>query len=87
MASRPKPKAADRGRFRLAVYFVNHQSGSGRAYYFHSNRSQDAMGVSANRLKRLVTQKWDGKVNWAGLYENNHLIAEYKLENNEWQKR
>ena len=57
MASRPKPKAADRGRFRLAVYFVNHQSGSGRAYYFHSNRSQDAMGVSANRLKRLVTPK------------------------------
>ncbi len=82
---RPKPKALDRGQYRLAVYFIDHQSKDGKAYYFHSNQAQDKQGISVARLKRLVTQNWAGKVSWAGLYKNNDLMYEFKLEDNQWQ--
>lgn len=77
-----KAKAADRGRWKIGVYFVDHKSPSGAAYYFHSNKSQDNSGISANRLKKLVANTWKGKVNWAGLYEDNVLKAEYR--DGEW---
>ncbi len=73
-----KPKAADRGAYRLGVFFVDHKSDDGRAFYFYSNSAQDRANTSINRLKQLVAVKWKGKVNWAGLYYNHEQIAEYK---------
>ncbi len=73
-----KATAGDRGAYRLGVFFVDHKSKDGQAYYFYSNQAQDRANTSANRLKQLVAVKWKGKVNWAGLYHHNEQIAEYK---------
>ncbi|MEZ4991870.1 MAG: hypothetical protein R2824_15725 [Saprospiraceae bacterium] len=82
-----RPKASDKGRFKLGVYFITHESHDGKAKYFHSNKSQDKRGISVNRLKKLVLDRWRGKVNWAAIYENGHMISEFKLENGVWEAR
>lgn len=79
-----KPKAADKGRYKLAVYFHDHDDKNGRAKYFWSNAQQDKKGVSINRLKRMVTVKWQGKVNWAAIYENGAPICKFN-EETQWQ--
>lgn len=80
-----KPKAADRGAWKLGVYFVTHQQAHARAYYFFSNKAQDKAGTAAGRLKKLVlNKKWEGKVNWAGLYHNGTLMATFKREEGVW---
>lgn len=82
-----RPKASDKGRYKLAVYFVDHRSDSGQAMYFHSNLSQDKRGLSVNRFKKLVLEKWRNKVNWAAIYEDGRMISEFKLENGVWEAR
>lgn len=79
-----RPKASDRGRYKLAVYFKHHHSHDGSAYYFWSNASQDKANTSVNRFKKLISTKWTGKVNWAGIYENGTLIHEYSEEKGGW---
>jgi hypothetical protein len=83
----PRPKAADKGRYKLAVYFINHRDDNGRPKYFHSNLSQDRRNTSVNRLKKLVLDKWRGKVNWAAIYEHGNMISEFKNENGVWETR
>lgn len=81
-------KTKSKGRFHMAVYFVQHRQPEGKPYYFWSNKGQDKAGSSANRLKRLVHSKnWRGRVNWAGLYEDNQEIATYSLRTDQWQSR
>lgn len=75
-----KPKAADRGRYKLAVYFHDHDDANGRAKYFWSNAQQDKKGVSLNRLKKMITNKWKGLVNWAAIYENGVQVCKFSEE-------
>lgn len=75
-----KPKAADKGRYKLGVYFHNHDDKNGRAKYFWSNTQQDKKGISVNRLKKMVTVKWQGKVNWAAIYENGIQVCKFNEE-------
>lgn len=83
-----KPKASDKGEWKLGVYFVNHNQAQARAYYFYSNKAQDKAGTSAGRLKKMVLSKnWEGKVNWAGLYHNGALMATFKREDGVWQQQ
>ncbi len=87
MQQRPraaKPKASDKGRFKLAIYFHEHEDKNGRAKYFWSKLQQDKNGTSVNRLKKLVTVKWKGKVNWASIYENGTQICKFN-EETQWQ--
>ena len=87
MQRKTRPKASDKGRYKLAVYFIVHESSDGTPRYFWSNKSQDRRGLSINRLKKLVIDKWKGKVNWAGLYEDGRMIAEFKLDYGQWESR
>lgn len=73
------------GRYKLAVYFHDHQQPAGRPYYYRSNESQDRRGQSIRKLSDLVTNKWRGKVSWAGLYENDKQISEFRETTNEWK--
>lgn len=82
-----RPKASDKGRYKLAVYFIDHQDGNGRPKYFHSNMTQDRRNVSVNRFKRLVLDKWQNKVNWAAIYEHGRMVGEFKKENGVWEAR
>ena len=71
------------GRYHLAIYFIDHRIPDGRPFYCRSNKGQDKSGSSIHRLKGLVTVKWGGKVNWAGLYEDQVQIAEFKFSTNQ----
>ncbi len=82
-----KPKAADRGRYKLAVYFIDHKEVNGKPYYFHSTARQDKNNISLNRFKRMVTKKWSGRINWAAIYENEVMICEFKDEQTGWELR
>lgn len=85
---RPRPKASDKGDYKLAVYFIDHRQPHGKPYYFYSKKSQDKAGTAANRLKQLVfSTNFKDKVNWAGLYHTGTLIATYKREDNQWQRQ
>ena len=81
-----RAKSQAPGRFKLAVYFHVHRQPEGKPYYFRSNVSQDRGGTSLNRLKKLVTDKWKGSVsvNWAAVYENGTMVAEFSEKTN-WQ--
>lgn len=81
-----RPRAADKGRYRCAVFFKDHRIPNGNAFNMHSNRNQDDRNVSINRFKQLILrgEKFEGKVNWAGIYENNILIWEYKDDLKTW---
>jgi hypothetical protein len=73
-----KPKASDRGEYKIAIFFINHSLPTGRAFTMRSNKSQDQRNLSANRFKRMVSVgKFSGTVNWAGLYHNEWLVAEF----------
>ena len=80
-----KPESKTRGRYHLAIYFVNHRQPQGKPYYFRSNKGQDRAGRSIHRLKSLVTERWDNQVSWAGLYEDQRQIAEFRFETNHWR--
>lgn len=69
------------------MYFLEHKSSTGRAFYFWSNKAQDRNGASANRFKRLVSATWKGRVQWAGLYHNDVLLYEYKSDTGEWETK
>jgi len=79
-----RPKDA-KGIHKLAVFFLDHRHPKGHAYYFYSTIRQDQNGSARRRLKYLVSEKWAGKVNWAGLYVYNQLDEEFKIAENEWQ--
>jgi hypothetical protein len=81
-----RPKAADKGRYRCAVFFKDHRIPNGNAFNMHSNLNQDYRNVSVNRFKQLILkgERFEGKVNWAGIYENNILIWEYKDDLKTW---
>ena len=90
MQTQPKKKRRPndaKGIYKLAVFFLErlHRQPEGKPYYFLSTRRQDQNNTAKKRLKYLVSEKWAGKVNWAGLYENNQLIEEFKIEANLWQ--
>ncbi len=88
MQTQPQKKRRPRdakGVHKLAVFFLDHRQIEGKPYYFRSTRRQDLNSTAKKRLKYLVSTKWAGKVNWAGLYENNQLIAEFKIADNLWQ--
>ena len=55
-----KPKACDKGRFKLGVRFLNNLE---KVHYFWSNRNQDTRSISAFRFQKLVLNKpeWIGK--------------------------
>lgn len=82
-----KPKATDKGQYKIAIFFIDHKLPTGRAFTMHSNKSQDHRNISANRFKRMVTVgKFAGTVNWAGLYQNEWLIAEFCDDGENTQK-
>lgn len=83
-----RSKATDRGRFKLAVFFKNHMSPSGKAYSYWSNQSQDAKGISVSRFKNLVLKKpdWVNMISWAGIYKDGVLLHEYKDDVGEWKQ-
>ncbi|MEL6392854.1 MAG: hypothetical protein AAFR97_08860, partial [Bacteroidota bacterium] len=41
----------------------------GKPYTFWSKPTYDRKGTSVDRLQKLVTGRWKGKVAWAGLYD------------------
>lgn len=90
-ANTNKPKASDRGQIKIAIFFIDHKLPTGRAFTMHSNRSQDNRNLAVNRFKRMVSiGKFSGTVNWAGIYQNEWLIAEYKEKEDgkrEWAHR
>ena len=71
-----KPKACDKGRFKLGVRFLNNLE---KVHYFWSNRNQDTRGVSAFRFRQLVLSKpeWIGKIAWAAIYDDGQRIHEF----------
>lgn len=87
MQPKQRPKAADKGRYKLAIYFVDHQSSNGKPYYFYSNKRQDTKGTAINRLKLLVSKKWENKVNWAAIYEHDRMAYEFKDRDTGWETR
>jgi len=82
-----RPKASDKGRYRCAVFFKNHRIANGSAFTMHSNKNQDNRNVSVGRFKRLILKgdRFAGKVNWAGIYEDNRLIWEFHETVGSWQ--
>jgi hypothetical protein len=81
-----KPKASDKGRYRCAVFFKDHRIPNGNAFVMWSNKNQDNRNVSVNSFKQKILrgEKFEGKVNWAGIYENGNLIWEYKDDAKTW---
>lgn len=79
-----KRERKTKGRYHIAVFFINHQQVQGKPYYFWSNISQDRTGSSISRLKGLVTGRWKNKVAWSGLYEDQKQIAEFRYTTNQW---
>ncbi|MEL6355661.1 MAG: hypothetical protein AAFQ37_01895 [Bacteroidota bacterium] len=76
-------KPSQAGHYKLAVYFIDHQDVNGRPKTFWSHRNHDKTGISLNRLKQLVSNRWQGKVAWAALYDCRQSrfgekIAEFK---------
>lgn len=80
-----RKKKKNQGRYHLSIYFIDHWQPEGKPFYFWSNKGQDKAGSSIKRLKGLVTGRWKNKVNWAGLYEDEKLIATFTLSTNFWQ--
>ena len=74
-----KPKACDKGRFKLGVRFLNNLD---KVHYFWSNQNQDTRGVSAYRFRQLVLTKpdWIGKIAWAAIYDAGQRIHEFTLD-------
>ena len=74
-----KPKACDKGRFKLGVRFLNNLD---QVHYFWSNQNQDSRGVSAYRFRQLVLTKpdWIGKIAWAAIYNDGQRIQEFTLD-------
>ncbi len=81
---RVRPK----GRYKLAIFFIDHRIPSGKACCHYSTPNQDRYGKSLNRLKYLINggyKKYEGKVDWAAIYENGEMLMEFKdhKENNQ----
>ena len=76
----------EKGKYKLGVFFINHQQPNGNAYYFHSRPSQDISGRVVLRFKKLVLEKWAGKVSWAGIYEDGVLIQKFDVNNGYWER-
>ncbi len=74
-----KPKACDKGHFKLGVRFLNNLD---QVHYFWSNQNQDSRGVSAYRFRQLVLTKpdWIGKIAWAAIYNEGQRIHEFTLD-------
>ena len=74
-----KPKACDKGRFKLGVRFLNNLD---KVHYFWSNQNQDSRGVSAYRFRQLVLSKpeWIGKIAWAAIYNDGQRIHEFNFD-------
>ncbi len=87
----PKKKSP-KGNFKLAVYFHNHQEKNDKPYVFWSNPAHDKRDVSLPRLQKLVTEKWKGKVKWAGLYDCTHdkfgpMLYQFKSDQSDhWER-
>ncbi len=81
-------RARPNGRFKLAIFFINHYAASGKAICHYSTKRQDEHGKSINRLKYLIDggyKPYADKVDWAAIYENEEMIFEFKdhRENNQ----
>ena len=74
-----KPKACDKGRYKLGVRFLNNLD---KVFYFWSNANQDTRGVSAFRFRQMVLTKpdWAGKIAWAAIYADGQRIHEFNLD-------
>lgn len=77
-------KGKTKGRYKLAIFFINHQIPSGKACYHFSTPKQDLAGRSINRFKYLINggyAAYENKVDWAAIYDGETMIWEYKDHN------
>ena len=68
-----KKSSKKRGRFKLVVFFVDHQLD--RGFTLFSTKKQDQHGRSLKRFQNMILKgKFAGRVRWAGIYENQQEV-------------